>query len=55
VIGELQRRLPGLRPVLFHSPYEAAAWAVIVARSGRAQARAPGDLRALRRDPGARG
>ena len=25
--------------MLFHSPYEAAAWAVIVARSGRAQAR----------------
>ena len=39
VLGELQARLPGLRPVLFHSPYEAAAWAVIVARSGRAQAR----------------
>jgi len=39
VLGELQRRLPGLRPVLFHSPYEAAAWAVIVARSGRMQAR----------------
>jgi DNA-3-methyladenine glycosylase II len=39
VISELQRSLPGLRPVLFHSPYEAAAWAVIVARSGRAQAR----------------
>lgn len=38
VLGELQRRLPGLRPVLFHSPYEAAAWAVIVARSGRTQA-----------------
>jgi DNA-3-methyladenine glycosylase II len=39
VLGELQARFPGLRPVLFHSPYEAAAWAVIVARSGRAQAR----------------
>ena len=39
VLGELQRRLRGLRPVLFHSPYEAAAWAVIVARSGRTQAR----------------
>jgi DNA-3-methyladenine glycosylase II len=38
VLGELQARFPGLRPVLFHSPYEAAAWAVIVARSGRAQA-----------------
>ena len=39
VLGELQERFPGLRPVLFHSPYEAAAWAVIVARTGRAQAR----------------
>jgi DNA-3-methyladenine glycosylase II len=39
VIGALQARFRGLRPVLFHSPYEAAAWAVIVARSGRAQAK----------------
>jgi DNA-3-methyladenine glycosylase II len=38
VLGALQRRFPGLRPVLFHSPYEAAAWAVIVARTGRVQA-----------------
>lgn len=29
VIGRLQRRYPGLRPVLFYSPYEAAAWALI--------------------------
>jgi len=29
VIGHLQRRYPGLRPVLFYSPFEAAAWAVI--------------------------
>jgi len=29
VIGGLQRRHPGLRPVLFHSPYEAAAAFVI--------------------------
>jgi DNA-3-methyladenine glycosylase II len=29
VIGRLQRRLPGLRPVLFVSPYEAGAWALI--------------------------
>lgn len=29
VVGRLQARYPGLRPVLFHSPYEAAAWAVI--------------------------
>ena len=38
VIGELQRRHPGRRPVLFHSPYEAAAWAVISARRPSAQA-----------------
>lgn len=29
VVADLQARFPGLRPVLFHSPYEAAAWAVI--------------------------
>lgn len=29
VIGRLQRRYPALRPVLFYSPYEAAAWALI--------------------------
>jgi DNA-3-methyladenine glycosylase II len=29
VAGELQRRYPGLRPVGFWSPYEAAAWTVI--------------------------
>ncbi len=28
-IGRLQARYPGLRPVLFYSPYEAAAWALI--------------------------
>jgi DNA-3-methyladenine glycosylase II len=39
VLGDLQARFPGLRPVLFHSPYEAAAWAVMVARTGRTQAR----------------
>jgi DNA-3-methyladenine glycosylase II len=38
VIGSLQRRHAGLRPVLFHSPYEAAAWSVISARRHRAQA-----------------
>ena len=32
VIARLQREHPGQRPVLFHSPYEAAAWAVISAR-----------------------
>ncbi|MEC3980442.1 DNA-3-methyladenine glycosylase family protein [Amycolatopsis sp. H20-H5] len=29
VIGNLQLSYPGLRPVLFHSPYEAACWGVI--------------------------
>lgn len=29
VVGRLQVRYPGLRPVLFYSPYEAAAWALI--------------------------
>ena len=38
VIGQLQRAHPGLRPVLFHSPYEAAAWSVIAARRQRRQA-----------------
>ncbi|GGK78359.1 DNA-3-methyladenine glycosylase II [Sphaerisporangium melleum] len=33
VLGELQRRSPGLRPVCFWSPWEAACWAVIVQRS----------------------
>jgi DNA-3-methyladenine glycosylase II len=32
VIGTLQRAHPGQRPVLFGSPYEAAAWSVISAR-----------------------
>lgn len=32
VIGGLQRIHHGQRPVLFHSPYEAAAWAIISAR-----------------------
>jgi DNA-3-methyladenine glycosylase II len=38
VIGRLQRAHPGLRPVLFHSPYEAAAWAIISSRRHRSQA-----------------
>jgi DNA-3-methyladenine glycosylase II len=38
VIGELQAAHPGFRPVLFHSPYEAAAWSVISARRHRTQA-----------------
>ncbi|MBA2311270.1 MAG: DNA-3-methyladenine glycosylase 2 family protein [Actinobacteria bacterium] len=29
VVGRLQRSYPGLRPVLFSSPYEAAAWTII--------------------------
>jgi len=40
VIGGLQREHEGLRPVLFHSPYEAAAWSIISARRYRAQAAA---------------
>ncbi len=32
VIGRLQQVAPGLRPPLFYSPYEAAAWAVLSAR-----------------------
>jgi DNA-3-methyladenine glycosylase II len=43
VIGALQREHAGLRPVLFHSPYEAAAWAIISARRHRAQAAAVRD------------
>ena len=40
VIGGLQARYPGLRPVLFHSPYEAAAAFVIGHRISIAQGRA---------------
>ncbi len=32
VIGKLQQAAPGLRPPLFYSPYEAAAWSVLSAR-----------------------
>ncbi len=38
VVGCLQKRYPGLRPVLFYSPYEAAAWAIIGNRIRIAQA-----------------
>jgi DNA-3-methyladenine glycosylase II len=38
VLGRLQRAHPGQRPVLFHSPYEAAAWGVIAQRRAVAQA-----------------
>ncbi|MGB9185070.1 MAG: hypothetical protein WCB67_13495 [Solirubrobacteraceae bacterium] len=45
VLGALQRAHPGQRPVLFHSPYEAAAWAVISARRPAGQgARVRDDL-----------
>lgn len=40
VLGGLQREHDWLRPVLFHSPYEAAAWSIISARRHRAQAAA---------------
>ena len=32
VLGSVQRAAPGLRPPLFYSPYEAAAWAVLSVR-----------------------
>ncbi len=32
VIADAQQRLPGLRPCGFHSPYEAASWAVLSQR-----------------------
>jgi DNA-3-methyladenine glycosylase II len=38
VLGRLQAEHPGLRPVLFHSPYEAAAWAMMSQRRHRSQA-----------------
>jgi DNA-3-methyladenine glycosylase II len=38
VIHTLQERYPGLRPVLFHSPYEAACWTIIGNRIRMAQA-----------------
>ena len=38
VIADAQRRLPGLRPCGFHSPYEAAAWAVLSQRVRMSQA-----------------
>jgi DNA-3-methyladenine glycosylase II len=40
VIGDLQRRYPGLRPVTFLSAYEAAAWAVLSRRVRSVQAAA---------------
>ena len=38
IVGELQKSSGYLRPVLFHSPYEAAAWSIISARTRHAQA-----------------
>jgi DNA-3-methyladenine glycosylase II len=38
ILGALQHAHPGQRPVLFCSPYEAAAWAIISARRPAAQA-----------------
>ncbi|MEU6479177.1 DNA-3-methyladenine glycosylase 2 family protein [Streptomyces sp. NPDC047017] len=40
VVASLQAEFPGLRPVCFHSPYEAAAWAIIGNRIRRSQAAA---------------
>lgn len=37
VLRRLQLAAPGLRPPLFHSPYEAAAWCVLSARRQAAQ------------------
>ncbi len=38
VIGRLQHEHPGVRPVLFASPYEAAAWSIVSARRPAKQA-----------------
>jgi DNA-3-methyladenine glycosylase II len=40
VAGELAGRRPGLRPVCFFSPYEAACWAVLSQRTSRVSAAA---------------
>ncbi len=51
ILGGLQAAHPGQRPVLFHSPYEAAAWAIISARIHHTQA---ADIRSrLAREHGA--
>jgi DNA-3-methyladenine glycosylase II len=42
-VGGVMAALPGLRPVCFTSPYEAAAWAVISPRIGLARAAAVQD------------
>ena len=38
LVGRLQAALPGLRPPLFHSAYEAATWSVLSARRPMGQA-----------------
>jgi DNA-3-methyladenine glycosylase II len=43
VIGRLQAAAPGLRPPLFYSPYEAAAWSVLSARRPAGQTAAVRD------------
>ncbi|WP_098957045.1 DNA-3-methyladenine glycosylase [Pseudonocardia sp. N23] len=40
VVAPVLAAAPGLRPVLFHSPYEAAAWSVLSLRWSRRQASA---------------
>jgi DNA-3-methyladenine glycosylase II len=40
VLGAIQAAHPGRRPVLFYSPYEAAAWAMLAQRRHRTQAAA---------------
>jgi DNA-3-methyladenine glycosylase II len=40
VAADLQRQFPGLRPVCFYSPYEAAVWAIISHRINMRQAAA---------------
>lgn len=40
VVARLRERYPGLRPVAFHSPYEAACWAIIGHRISIVQAAA---------------
>jgi DNA-3-methyladenine glycosylase II len=37
VLKRMTEGMPGLRPVLFHSPYEAAAWSIISARRHTSQ------------------
>ncbi|CAM4238786.1 DNA-3-methyladenine glycosylase [Kibdelosporangium persicum] len=48
VVRRLQKALPGLRPVLFHSPYEAACWSIISQRVRMGQAAALKDQIARR-------